>query len=161
MATKFSSTLFGVILTVGGINVASSAPMRLSNTQMDSVTAGTITITALANASASGNAVATQALTNVTIIQRGNVEIGRGVAIASASGSTNATASAFTSGTADGQKVIIRQINHNYSTATSQYAYSSIIIISINSPSLGLGSIHSHNFGAINSFSHDTGHQKY
>ncbi len=135
MTTKFSSTLFGVILTLGGINVASSAPMRLSNTQMDSVTAGTITITAVANASASGNTTLTQASTNTVVRQFGNVEIGYGVASASACCSADATANAFTSGSADGQRVIIRQINRNYSTAGSQYAYSSIIVISINSPS--------------------------
>lgn len=134
MITKFSPTLFGVILVLGSVNVANSAPINLSNAEMDSVTAGTIIITAAANANASGSTAYTNALTHTTVRKIGNIEIGYGVAQASACCSADATANALTTGYADGQRVIIRQINRNYSTLNSQYAYSSILVISINKP---------------------------
>ncbi|WP_394752297.1 hypothetical protein [Crenothrix sp.] len=61
MTTKFFSIFSGVVLMAGVVGVANAAPVNLSSTQMDTVTAGgSVSATATASAYGSSTASATQ-----------------------------------------------------------------------------------------------------
>lgn len=134
MATKYAAIFFGTVF-ISAASLTSAEPVRLSSSEMDSVTAGAISVTAIANASAVGiNTIAqTSANTNVrSFVKNGvTVEIGYGVASAYACCSANTAATASTSATSDGKIVFLKQINSNNTTPDSTAAFSSIYIVSI------------------------------
>lgn len=134
MTTKYASIFFGTVL-MGVVSFTSAEPIRLSNMEMDSVTAGAISVTAIANASAIGTNTIAQTSTNTNVlsfVKNGvTVEIGYGVAAAYACCSANTAATASTSATSDGKIVVLKQINSNNTTPDSTAAFSSIYIVSI------------------------------
>lgn len=117
---------------------ANAEPIRLSSNQMDSVTAGAMSVTAFATANASGTISNTQTLTNTSVRSPGKnhagVLIGRGTAQAYACCGPDASATATTAATADGRIVVARQINNRNTTSNSASAYSTIFIVSVTPP---------------------------
>jgi hypothetical protein len=92
--------------TVAGANGPNLAPMRLSETELETVTAGSVLIDASAIATAAGINTITTTNTTTTVLGSGTIEIGAGFADAYACCGTyihtEATVNAYAQGTTTG-----------------------------------------------------------
>jgi hypothetical protein len=114
-----------------------SSPMVLTESQMDSVTAGTVIVSVQATAIALGEPAITQTLTDTKVwgSRNGRIEIGTGYGQAYACCGPNTYANVTTSAYADGRTVIILNNSTRIRTPNDTFASARVVVISINRPS--------------------------
>ena len=110
----------------------STAPVRLTESQMDAVTAGRVSVSVTALANVSGPAPNTLADTQTLTISNGLVEVGVGVGTAFACCSPSADTDVVTGEASDGRALIAKE--HSNRRDTELFSYESAFIVSVNTP---------------------------
>lgn len=111
-----------------------SEPIRLTESQMDSVTAGRLDLSVTALATALGPNSIADTDTNVTVFKRGRVEIGFGIGKAFACCGPDSETAVLTEGSADGRIVFIRKRVFVNDTPQFSQTVGTILIVSVNKP---------------------------
>jgi hypothetical protein len=111
--------------------VSAAEPVRLSGTQMDTVTAGT---TAVGVGAWATGTTSTSASTSTSVKSNGVVEIGvgHGRAVGSGSGADSHVSTGYYS---DAGKVIAHSTSHDIHNPRFSFSHGSVVVIGINVPS--------------------------
>ncbi|SFH54879.1 hypothetical protein SAMN05216299_12122 [Nitrosospira sp. Nsp14] len=112
-------------------------PVRLTGTEMDTVTAGSVAVGVAAFATAEGSNTRTYSSTSTTVFStpKNNVEIGRGVGKAVACCGWSSDTDVQTAYSAEGDKVIAHSNVHDHHTPRFSFSQGHITVIVIDVPS--------------------------
>jgi hypothetical protein len=112
-------------------------PMRLTGTQMDTVTAGAVTVGVSAWATADGSSAGTYTSTSTTVFStpKNNVDIGLGFGKAVACCDSSSDTGVQTTYYAEGDKVIVNSTVNDTSTPQFSFSHGVTTVIAVDVPS--------------------------
>jgi hypothetical protein len=115
-----------------------SEPVRLTESQMDTLTAGTVAVSVAAIATAEGDSTYTSTITttNALSLGKGVVEKAEGKAEAFAYGTESADTAVWTYGYGDGKITVIKEKFFNQDRGTVSYSSGSIKVHTVHPPGL-------------------------
>jgi hypothetical protein len=117
--------------------LCAAEPARLTGTQMDAITAGSVAVGVAAFATAEGSNTGAYSSTSTTVFStpKNNVEIGRGVGKAVACCGWSADTDVKTAYSAEGDKVIAHSNVHDHHTPRFSFSHGHITVIAVDIPS--------------------------